>query len=191
MIIYKYAVIYIASMRNKIFLHIVFVCLIAIPMQAQNWRWWPLGLTHEVLKGDTLYYEADILGVVSTGKYAPFWLQSNRNGNISASPYSGNISVSVYKPATQSRRWYDYDFGVQLTGRVQSDIPTSFAAYQRRCTGYFNQLYVHTRLYFIDITSHHHWYRPLYPFPWVVWVSRVQGGYYPCMDAGQCLYTKL
>jgi hypothetical protein len=139
-------------MRNKIFLHIVFVCLIAIPMQAQNWRWWPLGLTHEVLKGDTLYYEADILGVVSTGKYAPFWLQSNRNGNISASPYSGNISVSVYKPATQSRRWYDYDFGVQLTGRVQSDIPTSFAAYQRRCTGYFNQLYVHTRLYFIDIT---------------------------------------
>ena len=55
-------------------------------MQAQNWRWWPLGLTHEVLKGDTLYYEADILGVVSTGKYAPFWLQSNRNGNISASP---------------------------------------------------------------------------------------------------------
>ena len=79
-------------------------------MQAQNWRWWPLGLTHEVLKGDTLYYEADILGVVSTGKYAPFWLQSNRNGNISASPYSGNISVSVYKPATQSRRWYDYNF---------------------------------------------------------------------------------
>lgn len=147
----KYMGICIASMRSKL-LHIVLACMLACPVFAQDWSWWPLGLTHSNLCGDTLYYSAEVLGVASSGDYAPFWLQSNRYGNISASPYSGNISAGIYKPATQSRRWYDYDFAVQLTGRVQSDIPTSFTPHQRRSTGYFNQLYAHLRLYMIDIT---------------------------------------
>ena len=145
-------VIYIVSMRSNVLLHIVFMCMIAYPTWAQDWRWWPLGLTHENLQGDTLCYAADILGVASSGDYAPFWLQSNRNGNISASPYSGNLSVGIYKSAMQTRRWYDYDFAVQLTGRVQSHLPTQFSNYKQICTGYFNQLYAHIRLYFVDIT---------------------------------------
>ena len=143
----------IASMRIKWFLHIVIFCMIAPSIWAQDWRWWPLGLTHDKVQGDTLYYHAEMLGVASSGTYAPFWLQSNRNGNISASPYSGNLSAGIYKPATQSTRWFDYDFAVQLTGRVQSDIPTSFTPYQKRGTGYFNQLYAHVRLYIVDITA--------------------------------------
>ena len=143
----------IASMRIKWFLHIVIFCMIAPGIWAQDWRWWPLGLTHDKVHGDTLYYHAEMLGVASSGTYAPFWLQSNRNGNISASPYSGNLSAGIYKPATQSTRWLDYDFTVQLTGRVQSDIPTSFIPYQKRGTGYFNQLYAHLRLYVVDITA--------------------------------------
>ena len=145
--------IYIVFMRSKLFLHIILACLIAYPTSAQDWRWWPLGLTHSNLQGDTLHYTTEILGVASSGHYAPFWLQSNRNGNISASPYSGNISAGIYKPATQSKRWYDYDFAVQLTGRVQSDMPTLFVPYQKRGTGYFNHLYAHVRLYFVDITA--------------------------------------
>ena len=143
----------IASMRIKWFLHIVIFCMIAPGIWAQDWRWWPLGLTHNKVQGDTLYYHAEMLGVASSGTYAPFWLQSNRNGNISASPYSGNLSAGIYKPATQSTRWFDYDFAMQLTGRVQSDIPTSFVPYQKRGTGYFNQLYAHVRLYVVDITA--------------------------------------
>ena len=135
------------------FLLILGVCFLENIAFAQNWEWWPLGLTHENIKGDTLYYGAEILGVASSGNYAPFWIQSNRNGNISASPYSGNISASIYKPATQPHRWYDYDFAVQLTGRVQSNIPTLFSPYKKRGTGYFNLLYGHVRLYFVDITA--------------------------------------
>lgn len=140
------------SMRNKL-LYIILFMLIAHAMVAQDWKWWPLGLTHDTIQGDTLYYGAEILGVASSGTYAPFWLQSNRNGNISASPYNGNISAGIWKPAVQKQRWYDYDFGVQLTGRVQSNIPSQFAPYRQRWTGYFNQLYAHVRLYFIDITA--------------------------------------
>lgn len=139
-------------MRNKL-LHIVLFSLSVCAMSAQDWRWWPLALTHDNIQGDTLYYGAEVLGVASSGKYAPFWLQSNRNGNISASPYSGNISAGVWKPAVQNNRWYDYDFAVQLTGRVQSNMPSPLAPYQQRWTGYFNQLYAHLRLYVVDITA--------------------------------------
>ena len=59
-------------MRNKTLLHIIFLCLLIQPTKAQDWQWWPLGLTHENLSGDTLYYNAEILGVVSSGTYAPF-----------------------------------------------------------------------------------------------------------------------
>ena len=150
---YKYVATYIVFMRNRLFLHIVLLSLAIIPAQAQDWKWWPLGLTHNPIKGDTLYYGAEVLGVASSGKYAPFWLQSNRCGNISASPYSGNLSVGLYKPAAQPQRWFDYDFAMQLTGRAQSNIPTQFTPYQKHITGYFNQLYAHMRLYFVDITA--------------------------------------
>jgi hypothetical protein len=139
-------------MKNKILLYILFTYLATCHTLAQDWRWWPLGLTHEKLSGDTLRYNAEILGVASSGTYAPFWLQSNRNGNISASPYSGNISIGLYKPASQPKRWYDYDFAVQLTGRVQSKITTPLQPFQKGFTGYFNQLYAHVRMYCIDIT---------------------------------------
>ena len=118
-------------MRNRILL-IIFILHFIHPIAAQNWEWWPLELTHSQLKGDTLLYQAEILGVTSSGTYAPFWLQSNCNGNISAAPHSGNISAGIYKPATQPHRWYDYDFAVQLTGRIQDDIPTPFTPYKNR-----------------------------------------------------------
>ena len=151
--IYKYVATYIVFMKNRTFLHIILLCLAICPIQAQNWNWWPLGLTHDQIKGDTLYYGAEILGVASSGRFAPFWLHSNRNGNISASPYSGNLSAWICKPAAQSRRWFDYTFAVQMTGRIQSNISTVFSPYQKQITGYFNQLYAHIRLYFVDITA--------------------------------------
>ena len=131
----------------------IIFCLIAPYAWAQDWQWWPLGLTHDHMQGDTLHYNAEMLGLASSGTYAPFWLQSNRNGNISASPYSGNVSVGICKPATLPHRWFDYDFAVQLTGRVQSNLPTTFIPYQKRVTAYFNQLYAHARLYMVDITA--------------------------------------
>ncbi len=126
---------------------------------AWAWEWWPLPYfeikdegqkTKENKQQDSLYYTAEILGVASSGQFAPFLLQSNRNGNIAASPFSANLSAGIYKPATAPNRWFDYDFGVQLTGRIAQ--PFNHVA-SSTYTGYFNQLYAHVRLAFVDITA--------------------------------------
>ena len=81
-------------------------------------------------------------------------MQSNTNGDISSSPYSGNLRAGIYKDAVHDERWWDYDFAVELTGRVQKPIAGSPFDVQRRvATGYFNRLYAHLRLYVFDITA--------------------------------------
>ena len=110
-----------------------------------SWEWWPTGLRDSVPAGnDTLRYMAGVSAVASSGKYAPFWLVSNTNGDVSVSPYSGNLTAGIYKEAVHPERWWDYDFGVQLTGRI---------AYPITGTGYFNLLYAHVRLFLFDITA--------------------------------------
>ena len=119
------------------------VLLLCAGLHARNlsWEWWPTGLTDKAPAGaDTLRWMAGISGVASSGKYAPFWLQSNRNGDVSSNPFSGNLTAGVYKEAAHPERWWDYDFAVQMTGRVP-------------LTGYFNLAYAHVRLYIFDITA--------------------------------------
>ena len=110
-----------------------------------SWEWWPTGLRDSVPAGnDTLRYIAGVSAVASSGKYAPFWLVSNTNGDVSVSPYSGNLTAGIYKEAVHNERWWDYDFAVQLTGRAE---------YPKTGTGYSNLLYAHVRLFLFDITA--------------------------------------
>ena len=141
-------------MRNKLLI-IVFLLSASANARDLSWDWWPTGIVESVSAGaDTLQYNIGVSALVSSGRFAPFWLQSNMNGDISSSPFSGNVSAGVYKQAVHNERWWDYDFAVQLTGRVQSRIPGSaFDMQQRMTTGYFNQLYAHLRLYIFDITA--------------------------------------
>lgn len=72
---------------------------------------------------------------------------------MSSSPFSGNLTAGIYKESTNTERWFDYDFGVQLTGRLQSQIPDSPFDIQKKIgTGYFNLAYAHVRLFIFDIT---------------------------------------
>ena len=141
-------------MKNKL---LIIVLLLSASVNARelSWDWWPTGIVDGVSAGaDTLQYNIGVSALASSGRFAPFWLQSNMNGDISSSPFSGNVSAGVYKQAVHNERWWDYDFAVQLTGRVQSRIPGSaFDMQQRMTTGYFNQLYAHLRLYVFDITA--------------------------------------
>lgn len=105
--------------------------------------WWPVAMHQPDTARDTILYGVEISSLASTGSTAPFWLHAKENGNISAAPFSGNITAGIYKPTTRPSRWYDYDFAVALTGRFDSE----------RTTGYFRQLYAHVRLYIIDITA--------------------------------------
>ena len=60
-----------------------------------SWEWWPTNIQTDTTYGDSLTYFVGIFGVASTGQYAPFWMQSNQNGDISANPFSGNLSAGI------------------------------------------------------------------------------------------------
>ena len=132
--------------------YLYIVILLFVSLSAHAWDWWPLPMAEPDTARDTLLYAGEISMVSSSGANAPTWLQANRNGEVSALPHSGNISLGIVKPATRPSRWFDYDFGVVLSGRVAG---THLSATPRQLTGtgYFSLLYAHARLYIVDITA--------------------------------------
>lgn len=132
-------------LKNKLL--VIGLLLLSLNAQARrlSWDWWPTGIQDSIPAGqDTVRGYFGISAVASSGTYAPFWLVSNTHGDISTAPFSGNITAGIYKEAVHPNRWWDYDFAVQLTGRVE---------YPAKGTGYFNQLYAHLRLYIFDFTA--------------------------------------
>lgn len=135
-------------MNRRLYIVLLLVCC----MPAGAWNWWPLPMAEEDTRRDSLYYAGEVSALSSSGEQAPSLLWHNSDGNIALHPHSGNLSLGIIKPATRPNRWYDYDFGVILTGRVsgtQRNIPEP----QIKGTGYFRELYAHVRLYIIDITA--------------------------------------
>lgn len=132
--------------------HYILSLLVFLSLPSWAWDWWPLNMTNPDTAHDSLFYNASMSGVASYGKTAPFWLQTNRHGNISAAPFSGNLTAGIIKPASRPNRWYDYDFAVTLTGRLQSKTDNILPAMNTLGTGYTNLAYAHMRLYIVDLT---------------------------------------
>lgn len=126
--------------------------LLLCAVQAQAWKWWPLPMAEKDTCRDSLLYVGEVSVLSSSGAQTPSLLWHNQHGNISLLPHSGNISLGIIKPATRPSRWFDYDFGVVLTGRV-SGTQRSIPAPEIQGTGYFRELYAHVRLYIVDITA--------------------------------------
>ena len=135
------------SIQNGIILKtksiIAGLCLWVCTTTIQAGDWWPVAMHQPDSARDTLSYVMRVSAIAGSGQHAPFLIQTNGHGNISDAPFSGNITAGIYKRATHPSRWFDYDFGVVLTGRFDTE----------RSTGYFNLLYAHTRLYIVDITA--------------------------------------
>ena len=128
------------------------VILLVCSVSASAWDWWPLPMANPDTCRDTLMYVGEVSVLSSSGSQAPSLLWHNQHGNIGPLPHSGNLSLGIIKRATRPNRWFDYDFGVILTGRVsgtQRNIPEP----QIKGTGYFRELYAHVRLYIVDITA--------------------------------------
>ena len=134
---------------NRLF--IILVLFTALPAMA--WNWWPLPMAEPDTCKDNVLYIGQFSVLSSSGEAAPSLLHNNTNGNISALPHSGNLSLGVIKPATRPNRWFDYDGAIVLTGRLQSAQQTSFNDPKAEMTGYFRELYAHVRLYIVDITA--------------------------------------
>ena len=124
----------------------------------QAWDWWPLPMAQPDICRDSLFYVGELSSLSSSGTQAPSLFWHNSDGNISAMPHSGNISLGIIKPATRPNRWFDYDFGVVLAGRIDG-TQQNIAQPQINGTGYFRELYAHVRLYIVDITAGIH---PIY-----------------------------
>lgn len=141
----KSSILYIALKSKIVAILLLFFCS-CLSARNLSWNWWPTGIRDSVAAGgDSLLYIGSVSALSSSGQTAPTWLQANRNGEISSLPHSGNISLGIIKPATRPNRWFDYDGGVALTGRL-AGTPT-------QGTGYFSLLYAHVRLYIFDITA--------------------------------------
>ena len=132
---------------NKRYIIVLLLSSIAFPTFA--WNWWPLPMANPDTCQDHLYGVGEISSVFSSGNTSPYFIRANQYGNISAEPMSGNISLGIIKPATRPCRWFDYDFGLVLTGRVQGNPQLHTVS----GTGYFREFYAHVRLYIIDITA--------------------------------------
>ncbi len=122
---------------------IVFAVALGVALPALAWKPWPLPMDSADRAHDTIAYGAYLTAVTSTGDYAPFWLQTNRQGAIAYRPHSGNMGAYISKAATRPNRWWDYDFGVELVGQLHT----------QGGTGFLQQCYGHVRLYVFDITA--------------------------------------
>ena len=134
-------------MKSKILVILLVLCTAFGHARELSWDWWPTGIRDEVSAGeDTLRWMTGLRFLIASGDYAPFWLQSNMNGDVFDYPISGNITAGIYKEAKHPERWWDYDFGIQTTLRMPAYNQILFMAY-------FNQLYAHVRLFIFDITA--------------------------------------
>lgn len=125
--------------------------LILLSVQMYAWDWWPLPMASPDTCRDSLLYVGSVQAVSSSGASAPSLLWHNSYGTISQLPHSGTVSVGIVKPATRPSRWFDYDFGVVLDGRIGYGLQDT--GYRVQGTGYFRQLYAHVRLYIVDVTA--------------------------------------
>lgn len=115
--------------------------LLLVVQSAQAWNWWPLPMAEADTCRDTIRYRMEATAVTGTGQFAPFWLQTARNGEIAATAHSGNLTVGIEKEATRPNRWWDYDFAVTLSGQ-----------FAKQSRAYTNNCYAHVRLYIVDVT---------------------------------------
>lgn len=70
---------------------------------------------------DTISYQVGISTVASGGDYAPFWIQSNRFGTISAEPLSTTMQVAVEKDYQRQAKLVDYGFKINAIGRADKN----------------------------------------------------------------------
>lgn len=125
-----------------------------LSQRAGAWDFWPLPMAEADVAQDTIGYVLEARAVSSSGQFAPFWLQTQRDGAVAASAHSGTLTAGVVKQATRPARWWDYDFGVTVTGQLHSRLPmVPDKTYERVGTAYTNSLYAHVRLYVFDVTA--------------------------------------
>lgn len=92
-------------------------------------------------QNDTIKYEIGISGIVSNGKYSPFWLQSNQYGKTSSNPNSANQLEGISKDYGNGINLYDYGFKANIL--IKSD--------NNKSEVYLHEIYLKQRLSVFEI----------------------------------------
>jgi len=94
-----------------------------------------------IAQNDTIKYDIKLYGLVSTGKYSPFWLQSNQYDKFSSAPSSGDLQIGFSKDYGVKKKLFDYGFKANLL--LRTDKATT--------TAYFHEMYAKARLSVFDL----------------------------------------
>ncbi|MDD3080161.1 MAG: capsule assembly Wzi family protein [Paludibacter sp.] len=91
---------------------------------------------------DTIHYDISASGLISSGDYAPFWLQNKSYGTTSSKPGSSQLNVSAEKNMNRNGDWFD--FGGKFSAECQVD--------KTGTNVFIDELYLKTRLFFVDFS---------------------------------------
>ncbi|MBP1639716.1 MAG: hypothetical protein H6Q17_1299 [Bacteroidetes bacterium] len=97
--------------------------------------------TTAMAQKDTIRYDVSWAGAISSGKYAPFWQQSNRYGTLLSSPNSTTLMAGISKNADEMHSLFKYGFKATLllqTGSKETNV-------------YFHELYIQGKLSVFDL----------------------------------------
>ena len=92
---------------------------------------------------DSIQYEIGVSGLASTGKFSPFWLQSNQYGKISSDPLSTNLQLGVAKDYGHQKKAFDYGFKFNAIGQIGNNSHQLFP----------QEYYLKARLWFMDFSA--------------------------------------
>lgn len=128
---------------RRTFLFIIFFFVLSVS-RLLAWKPWPLPMDSADTRRDTLFYGGEWGGVVSTGgRFAPFWISTGRYGIVSPYRFSTYLRADIDKPAVRDARWWDYSYGANLAGGVDS----------RSWYGRIVSFYGHVRLWCFDFSA--------------------------------------
>ena len=83
---------------------IVFILYLFSTSMLLAWTPWPLPMDSVDSGCDVLRYSTNYSLLVSTGKFAPFWMSTNTDGVVSISPIATHLRAFVEKKDTRSAR---------------------------------------------------------------------------------------
>ncbi|MFI3296507.1 MAG: capsule assembly Wzi family protein [bacterium] len=106
------------------------------------WKPMPLPFDSLDIGVDTITVKGEWSSTVASGDYAPFWFTATSYGVESYQPLSTYLRASLYKNDTRPNRWWDYSYGADVMGGVDSD----------EWRAQLVALYAHVRLLIFDVT---------------------------------------
>jgi hypothetical protein len=90
---------------------------------------------------DSTVFSVANISTFSTGKLTPFWLQSNKAGQIAAQPINNSLSIGLKKEISQSPK-YGVGYGIEAL----------YQAASQNSEIYLHEAYLEGKLYFLNLT---------------------------------------